>query len=93
MSYRPHETRTPLLRDLNAQTWNNSVSSRPRSNKTDSSYSSFETLLSRSSKDVEMAEEPGGGPTMSTIASTMTKGVSNPQSSIALARTSRLQRC
>jgi hypothetical protein len=38
-----------------------------------------------------MAEEPGEGPAMSTTASMMTKGVSNPQSSIALARMSRQQ--
>ena len=62
-------------------------------NKTDSSYNSFETLSSRSSKVAVMAEEPGGGPTMSTTTLTMMKGVSNPQSSIALARTSCLRRC
>ena len=79
--------------NLNAQTWNSSVSFRPRSNKTDSFCSSFETLSSRSSEVTVMAEEPGGGPVMSTTASTTTKGVSNPQSSNALARTSQQQRC
>ena len=40
-----------------------------------------------------MAEQPGGGLVTSTTASTTTKGASNPLSSIALARTSRQQRC
>ena len=54
------------------------MSFRPRSNKTDSFCSSFETLSSGSSKVVVMVEEPGGGPATFTTASTMTKGVSNP---------------
>jgi len=54
------------------------VSSRPRSNKTDSFYSSFETLSNRSSEVTAMAEEPDGGPAMCTTASTTTRGVSNP---------------
>ena len=56
-----------------------------KSTKTDSYYSSSETLSSRSSEVTVMAEEPGGGPATSTTTSTMTKGVSNPQSSIAAA--------
>jgi hypothetical protein len=39
------------------------------------------------------AEEPNGGPAMYITASMTTKGASNPQSSIALARTSRLRQC
>jgi len=66
---------------------------KPRSNRTDSSCNSFETLSSRSSKVTVMAEEPGGGPAMFTTASTTMTGVSSPQSLIALARTSRLRRC
>ena len=93
-SYRQHGTRTLLLRDLNVQTWSSSVSSRPRSNRTDSFYSSFETLSNRSSEVVAKAEEPDKGPTMYIIASTTTtKGASNPQSSIALARMSRPRQC
>ena len=79
--------------NFDARTWNSSESFRSRLNKTDSSYSSFETLSSRSSKVAVMAEEPDGGPAMFTTASTMMTGVSSPQSLIALARTSRLRRC
>ena len=64
------------------------MSFRPRSNKTDSFYSSSETLSSKSSGVVVMVEQPDGGFATSTAASTMTKGASNPLSSIALARTS-----
>ena len=53
----------------------------------------LETLSSRSSEDVAWEEEPDRGAATYTTASTMTKGVSNPQSSIVLARTSRLRRC
>jgi len=67
------------LRDLNVQTWNSSVSSRPRSNRTDSFYSSFKTLSNRSSEVAAKAEEPDEGPAMYIIASTTTtKGASNP---------------
>jgi len=38
------------------------VSSRPRSNKTNSFYSSFETLSNRSSEVAAKAEEPDEGP-------------------------------
>ena len=69
------------------------MSSRPRSNKTNSFYSSFETLSNRSSEVAVKAEEPDEGPAMYITASTMTKGASNPQSSIALARTSQLRQC
>ena len=69
------------------------MSSRPRSNKTDSSCSSFETLSSRSSEVTAMAEGPDEGPMTSTTASTTTKGVNNPQFSIALAKTSRPRQC
>ena len=69
------------------------MSFRPRSSKIDSFYNSFETLSSRSSRVAVTVEEPGGGPATSTIASTTTKGAIIPQSSIALARMSRLQRC
>ena len=54
------------------------MNSRPRSNKTDFFYSSFETLSNRSSEVVVKAEEPNGGPAMCITASTTTKGVSNP---------------
>ena len=64
------------------------MSFRPRSNKTDSFCSSFETLSSKSSGVMVMAEQAGGGLATSTTASTTTKGASNPLSSIALARTS-----
>ena len=77
------------MRNFDALTWSSSVSFRPRSNKTDSFCSSSETLSSKSSGVAVMAEQPGGGFATSTTASTMTKGVSNPLSSIALARTSR----
>ena len=55
--------------------------------------SSSKTLSSKSSEVAVMAEEPSRGPTTSTTASITTKGVSNPQSSIALARMSQQQRC
>ena len=91
LSYRQRGTRTSPPHDLNAQTWNNSVSSRPRSNKTDFFCSSFETLSIKSSEVAAKAEEPDRGPAMCITASMTTKGVSNPQSSIALARASRLR--
>ena len=69
------------------------MSSRQRSTKTDSCYSSSETLSSRSSRVTVIAEEPSEGPMTYTAASTTMKGVSNPQSSIMLARMSRQQRC
>ena len=77
------------MRNFDALTWSSSVSFRPRSNKTDSFCSSFETLSSESSGVAVMAEQPGGGLTTSTTASTTMKGASNPLSSIALARTLR----
>ena len=69
------------------------MSSSQKSTKTDSCYSGSETPSSRSSEVAVMAEEPDGGPMMSTTTSTTTKGVSSPQSSIALARTLRLWQC
>ena len=54
--------RIPSAWSIDAQTWSSSVSFKPRSNKTDSSYNSFETLSSKRSKVVVMAEEPSGGP-------------------------------
>ena len=69
------------------------MSFRPRSNKTDSFCSSFETLSSKSSGVMVMAEQPDGGLVTSTAASTTTKGTSNPLSSITLARTSWQRRC
>ena len=70
--------RSPPLRDLNAQTWNNSVSSRPRSNKTNSFCSSFEILSNRNSEVAAKAGEPDGGPSTYITASITTKEVSNP---------------
>jgi len=85
--------RTLPLDNFNARTWSSSMSFRLRSSKIDSFYNSSETLSSRSSRAAAMAEEPGGGLATCTTASTTTKGTIVPQSSIALARMSRLWRC
>ena len=69
------------------------MSFRLRSNKTDSFYSSSETLSSKSSGVMVMVEQPSGGLATSTTASTTTKGANNPLSSIAPVRTSRQQQC
>ena len=79
--------------NFDAQTWSSSVSFRPRSSKIDSFCNSSETLSSRSSRAALTAEEPDDGLATCTTASTTTKGTIVPQSSIALARMSRLRRC
>ena len=69
------------------------MSFRPRSSKTDSSCSSSEPPSSKSSRVAVMVERPDGELAMSTAASLTTRGVSSPQSSTALARTSQQRQC
>ena len=93
LSHRQHGTRTLPSDNFDARTWSSSVSFRPRSSKINSFYNSSKTLSSRSSKAMVTVEEPSGRLTTSTTASTTTKGVIIPQSSITLAKMSWLRRC